>query len=421
VTGTARYNTEDVVAATGLHIGKPLTDSDLSNAILYLEQCGAFGEVVYTRREVPSGVELDLKVQDGEHFIPAFFDNIVWFSDEELIQQLHLRVPLFRGELPVVGTLAQQVADALAAFLSEQRLPHHVSQERLEFGPSDIDQWTQAYLSPDVVGVLGAYIRVVAPATMQRRPVEVINFFVDTKIRMRKIGIRESKEPELSELREVSGDLVTRTYSRRTLRTFVEQVLMPVYLRHGYLEARFDEPEIRPVQKAAEENTVDLVLSIEPGRQYKWEGIKWFGVTAFPLEALDQFIHLRHGQVADFIELRIGLDGIVSELYHRRGNVGVTVDAVPRIIEQAATVSYEVHINEGPQYHVGKVEIDGLNEHDTERVKQRLNMHTGDVYNAIHFNLSSEVDYWSFGWKQTFEQKRNDDDKTVDITIRFQS
>jgi hypothetical protein len=408
------------MAAVGLRKGGTATVDNLKDAVQYLQQCGAFSEVLYSDQPSSSGIKIDLHLTDSEHFIPVFFDNIVWFSDEEILIELHRRVPLFRGELPTVGTIAQQVSDALQTVLLEKRLPHHVAYSRLEFGPADVWQWTRD-LPPTVVGVLPAYIRVDSPAVSQRHPTEVFEFLVTgPTIRMRNIGIRGAEEPELTELRTVAQDLLVKTYSRRALRTLTEQLLLPVYLRHGYIQATFADAQARLAQKASDENTVDVTLSVQPGRQYKWAGIEWSGVTVFPVETLNRYIHLRTGRPADIIELQLDLDVLVSELYHRSGYVAVRTVASPQTDDQHSTVHYEVRIDEGVAYRVGRLEIEGLDALSTAKVAEKLKLHSGDVYNSIYFALDSMVRGWSFGWKVSIEQTRNDQDKTVDIRLRFE-
>jgi outer membrane protein assembly factor BamA len=102
--GTKRFPLEDVLAAVGFRTGDTATVNNLKDAIQYLQECGAFSEVAFSQDVHPEGVQLTLHLTDSAHFIPVLFDNIVWFSDHELVNELHRRVPLFRGELPPAGS-----------------------------------------------------------------------------------------------------------------------------------------------------------------------------------------------------------------------------------------------------------------------------------------------------------------------------
>ena len=60
-------------------------------------------------------MKLALQVTDTNPFVPVRFENFVWLSDQELADKLRTRVPLFQGQLPVGGNLADQVSEALQA------------------------------------------------------------------------------------------------------------------------------------------------------------------------------------------------------------------------------------------------------------------------------------------------------------------
>jgi outer membrane protein assembly factor BamA len=91
--------------------------------------------------------------------------------------------------------------------------------------------------------------------------------------------------------------------------------------------------------------------------------------------------------------------------------VASEVVALPKINEQNSTVRYQVRVREGDVYHVGRLEVDGLDERDTARVTERLKLHSGDVYD--------ESPFWSLGRKVDIELTRNDESKVVDIVLRF--
>jgi outer membrane protein assembly factor BamA len=368
---------------------------------------------------------LNVRLTDSEHFIPAFFDNIVWFSDEELLKELHQRVPLFRGEVPTVGTLAQQVSDALQALLSEKRLPHHVAYSMLEFELPGSDARQAIQESPNVVSVsneggLPVHVRVAPQEVLQPDHVEVCDFHVTgPKIRMRAVNVRGAKEPQLTELRVVASDLHDREYSRRSLRTLAEHGLRPVYLKNGDLKVAFGDPQACLVRKASEENEVDVTFSISPGKQYRWAGLEWSGVSIFPIETLEPYIHLARGHPANVVEFELDLDRLVEELYYSRGYVASDVAALPQIDEQHSTVRYQVRVREGAVYHVGTVEVEGLDVRDAARIREKLKLHSGDVYDQGYFDNSSNLRHWSFGWKVDIELTRNDELKVVDIVLRF--
>ena len=97
---TKRYKSEEIIAATGLQLGQTVSEDDFKKAVRLLGETGAFGDVLYSFQYSAEGTKLELQVQDAEHFVPVRFDNLVWFSDRELLDQLHAQVPLFQGSSP---------------------------------------------------------------------------------------------------------------------------------------------------------------------------------------------------------------------------------------------------------------------------------------------------------------------------------
>ena len=134
-TGTQRYKSEEIVAASGLEIGQTVSEDDFKKAARVLNDTGAFSDVLYSFQYSAEGTKLELQVHDAELFVPVRFDNLVWFSDQELLEHLHAAVPLFQGQLPVGGELVDQVSNALQGLL----IAHNVQGEAnyLRAGPED--------------------------------------------------------------------------------------------------------------------------------------------------------------------------------------------------------------------------------------------------------------------------------------------
>ena len=126
VTGSKRFTQEDIAAASGLPVGTIAHEEDFKKAARQLGETGAFGDIAYTYSYSSAGTKLEFQVTDADKFVPAHFADFVWFTDEELLQKLHDRVPLFNGELPINGRLPDQVSDVLQALLVENGIPGHV-------------------------------------------------------------------------------------------------------------------------------------------------------------------------------------------------------------------------------------------------------------------------------------------------------
>src|SRR5580658_11317980 len=100
VTGTKRHKPEDVIRATGLQLGQAVHKEDLEDVVRLLGESGAFTDISYSLAFDPAGTKVELTVRDSKKFVPVNFDNLVWFSHQELFDKLHGSVPLFDGEVP---------------------------------------------------------------------------------------------------------------------------------------------------------------------------------------------------------------------------------------------------------------------------------------------------------------------------------
>src|SRR5580704_1263588 len=106
VKGAKRYKQDEVVAATGLELGQTVGEDDFKRAVQRLGDTGAFTEVAYSFQYSALGTKLELQVSENDQLVPARFDNLVWFTDQELRDKLQARLPLFQGQLPLAGNLA---------------------------------------------------------------------------------------------------------------------------------------------------------------------------------------------------------------------------------------------------------------------------------------------------------------------------
>ena len=105
-----------------MQIGQQVTEADFQKATEILGETGMFGDVSYRFEYSAAGATLDFQLSDNPQLVPARFDNFVWFSDQELMEKLHQRVPLFRGQLPLNGKLPDQISDALQGLLIERKV-----------------------------------------------------------------------------------------------------------------------------------------------------------------------------------------------------------------------------------------------------------------------------------------------------------
>jgi len=373
--------------AAGLQFGHPVNDDDLKNVVRVLGESGAFTAVSYTSQFDPEGTKVELQLKDAERFFPVHFENVVWFSDRELLDKLQAAVPLFHGELPTNGEMAGEVSEALQVLLIQKNVPGEVDYLR----PGQNDSSTEAF----VFSVSGPSITV------------------------RNVEFTGAGPGELPALTAAAKRLPGQEYIRPTIRTMEDKTFLPIYQEHGYLKAVLGDPEPKVVQTDGHETLVDVTFPVDPGRQYKLDIIKISGNKAFPAEALLPTIHLKPGAVANAVELEKGVQAI-RRLYGTRGYMGASVQAEQQMNDTQSTVAYAIAIVEGDVYKMGEVEIRGLDSRTTARLQNDWTLRSGDIYDSSYVARFVQQAYKEIGdWQVSVHESVDPHDKTVDVTVRF--
>jgi outer membrane protein assembly factor BamA len=398
VKGTTRYTPEDVLAASALRIGVAASEDDFRKAAKELTDSGAFRDVAYSYSYSSAGTKLDLQLTDSQPFLPVRFDDFVWFTDDQLRQKAHERVPLFKGELPTSGRLPEQVSDVLQALLVESNVPGHVD-----------------------------YLR----NTGSNGKIESINYSVsDLLIRVRRIEFTGAGPSELPLLEAAARRLPDPEYSRNRINLFAEHQLLPIYHARGYLKASFSQPQPKVVRQGVGDpgddsrnlTVVDVTLGVDPGPQYKLVRIEWSGNQEFATEKLQGFIHAHPGAPANAVELAADLEE-VRNLYGSHGYLNATVKLEPQLDDAAATAIYHLAVREDNVYHMGELEFRGVDNILAAKLRTRWKLRPGEVYDSSYLRQflteANKLLPTNFDWGIETHVTPNSHDKSVDVEIHY--
>jgi len=389
VAGSNRYTPEQVIAASGLQPGQTVSEDDFKKASEQLGETGAFSDVTYAFKFSGDGAKLDLQVTDTGQFVPARFDNFVWLPDQELLKQLHARVPLFDGQLPPAGNLADQVSDALQTLAIE----HNVE------GRADYLRFAQEE------GPIEAFVFKITGPNIHIRNVEFAGADVST----------------LPVLQAAAKKIQGQEYLRSALRVQAALDLLPIYLQRGYLKAAFADAQPRIVLEDRKDVSVDVTFPVTQGLQYKVTEIQFSTPSVFPQEKLHEFIHQKLDQPANAVQLEDDL-GAIKKLYGTRGYMMAAIDAKPEMDDTQSTVKYLLQIHEGDVFKMGDLDIRGLDSRSATRLIEAWKLRSGDPYDSSYYQrfLKDTEKLWPEGpWKVTFHETPDEKDKTVDVMLRF--
>jgi outer membrane protein insertion porin family len=354
VTGSARFHSDQIVAAIGLKPGQSMTREDMQTRADLLAQLGLFSSVKYQFSSVKTNVKLEYQVTDAPA-LPVSFDNFPWFTDDELSAALKSSVILFDGRAPDHGTILDNMSAALEKLVETRGVHASVTHEvvvDLGGGHSEV-RWR----------IEGADLNV-----------ESVQFS-DSLARTDR-GI----EDRLS-------DLVGKPFSRSAIELFEFEQVRPVYLSHAFLHVQFGPPSARfagdpnkPIP-----NQVVVTAPIEPGPVFAWNGAIWSGNKAIRSADLDKLAELRPGDIADGMKIEATWQK-VREAYGRLGYIEASLDVVPQFDEVAKRITYAVSINEGPQYHMGDLVLTGLSLEGERRIRTAWSIPAGAVFDESVYN-----------------------------------
>ncbi len=401
VTGTARYTDKEILAASGLQLGQNAADGDFKEAVQRLGDSGLFSALAYSYTSSGAGAKLELQLADIDKtkLVPARFENFVWFTDDELRAQVERRVPLFKQLLPLTGSLADGVSEALQALLTEKQFPGRVNYLRNAEGSS---------------GALSAMVYRVE----------------EVSIRIRGFEFPGATPEQTALLTTAAHRVIGAEYGRSSLAAVARFDLLPVYLERGYLKAAFgpSDAHVVPHPSSAEdapgptELQVDAIVPVTPGKVYATAGVDWKGNSAIATAEVAPLVHMPRGQPADALRLLRDINA-VNKFYRSRGYMTVQIKPNAQFDDEKSTVHYDLNVVEGDLYKMGELEILGLDTQATARMRGAWSLREGQPYNADYpkkfLDDTRQLVPRGVQWEISIHESLDAKDKTVDVEIRF--
>lgn len=327
VSGSQRFGQEQLVPATGLRLGQPSSPHELQAAAERLAATGMFAKVSYTYHYTPQETTAQFQVTDQPSLLPVRFDNFVWLPPDRILQELHDKIPLFTGAVPLTGNLGDRVTAALQQLLNQ-------------------------------LGVTGATVEGMPfQEQMGQTGYSGYEFFVQgVAIPFQELDVTGLPPALAGSVRAGQSDLLNSDYSRSRLDAYVRTTLLPDLRSHGYLQAAAGPPLVQLVPTA--KNAVHVSLSLDAGAQYHWSAITSQGNAVFSDAQVAKAIKSRPGQLANQTALNADLAAIRA-LYQRSGYLDTVV--APRFdFSQPDLAKATLLITDGPQYRMGTFTLSGV-------------------------------------------------------------
>jgi outer membrane protein assembly factor BamA len=342
-----------VVAITGLLPGAQIGRNDLQAAADKLVQTGLFAKVGYNFQTRLTGLLVTYHVEESPR-IPAYFDNLPWFSDSELRDAVRTKLPFFDDTLPEAGAAVDQAADAVKELLSSHGL--------------------QVSLEHTVVA------NPAGEGNVQEMRIE------GAALQIAKLEFGDSSLSASKTVQQHLSEIMGKPYSRMTIDLFLSEAIRPIYLQQGFLRVKLGPPEVRltghPSQKLPAQ--IPVYVPVVPGPVYRWKEVHWTGNALVSEFTLNGLLGSKPGDLADGMQIEAAWDHVREEYAHR-GYLDAKLDPVPSYDDQAYTVSYSVSIQEGLQYHFGKMILTGISPAAERKLLASWPFTSGQVFDKAKF------------------------------------
>jgi outer membrane protein assembly factor BamA len=388
-TGLQRYTQEQVIAESGLKIGQPVDLAILSSAAERLRNSGLFAKAGYSYRYIDNQLEVTFKTEEMVWNLPVIFDNFIWFSDEELIQAIAAEVPTFTGLAPKSGAVVTRISKILERLLQERKIAGQID-------------YTPSY---ELSGADKNHIF----------SVKGVNLSICALHFPKAAGIAES------DLVKKSKPLLNNPYSKGFVVEFARTNLVPFYRERGHLQVKFLGIQTQQAAESECKNGVTMAMLFDEGAAYRLNKVEWANNSVIAAKELDAMLALKAGEIANGIKFDSGINAIRAA-HGKLGFIRAVLTTTPVFEDAGRLVSYRISVNEGGQYRMGNLILNGLPDKEVERAKKKWKLKPGDVFDSSYLNEYTRTDLdakWSARIAD-IKFNANKENLTVDLTIFFQ-
>lgn len=188
--------------------------------------------------------------------------------------------------------------------------------------------------------------------------------------------ITGSQTISATDLARITNDMTGSCYDEDSEE--MEQRLRAAFQDRGYFKVEVKSVRFKPHDPLGVPKPVTLEGDVDEGPQYKLADVSFANNHAFPVSRLRQQFPLKKGALMERGKVASGLESL-RKLYGTHGYLDYI--AIPEIeFVSNATVNLTVTIEEGPQYHMGKLDIVADKE-AAGRLRTEWKLAEGSVYN----------------------------------------
>lgn len=256
-----------------------------------------------------------------------------------------------------------------------------------------------------------------------------LSVYIDkgNKIKIKDIIFKGNKAFSSKKLRKTMSNTKERFFGRFWKASkYIEdnyrsdlEAIIEKYSRLGYRDARI----ISDKMIWNDDNTINLEIVIEEGRQYYFNDIVFVGNKTYPSEALNSILKIQKGDIYNgtVLKERVNGDGTpssddIQSLYHNTGYLFSRVNAVETKVENDS-ITVEIRIHEDEQAVIKNVTVYGNDKTNDHVIYRELRVKPGDLFSrsAIIRSIREIGQLGFFDANVSPEVKPDWQNKTADI------
>ena len=221
-------------------------------------------------------------------------------------------------------------------------------------------------------------------------------------------------------LREaIAGVGVGSPYTETGFLEVLNNAIRPLYEQRGRVRVGF--PKVR-VEPATDVEGVHVFVTVDEGESYELGKVEIAGPSPVDPAALLKDGDFKTGDVANFDHVNEGLERIRKAVRHA-GYLQVKVTSERKIDDAKKTVGVAVHIEPGPQYVMGKLNLVGLDLIGEAEMLRIWTLKEGKPLNPDYpdffLNRIKEESVFEGLGKTKAELKVDEPNHTADVTLTF--
>ena len=278
-----------------------------------------------------------------------------------------------------------------------------------------------------------ATVEVTQREDLSKKNEVIVDIVVDkhSKIKVHKIYITgnnvmsDGKIKRTMKKTNEKGSLLKLFSQKKFVQTDFEadkQRIIDKYNEMGYRDAQIVSDSVVNF----DEKTVDVYMTIDEGKKYYINGVKWVGNTVYPATFLDEVLGIAKGDVYNQKKLNKRTqedDDAVANLYLDKGYLFFQLVPVESRIE-GDSIELEMRLFEGEQARINKVVINGNDRLYEKVIRRELRVRPGDLFSKSDLIRSAREIAQTGHFdpeKMDIRPEPNEENGTVDIIMNLES